>query len=924
MSHRLFGSAFCTWLLIICFLASCSAPPVNNSVKVLPADPNSAYDVNAAQNPNEASPKSSSITLLKDHKHQAISKTSAMEQYRKTHPEIKRSINFKKPGDFSIQAASNPGNCYVGPVATGTASGEIVGTVYRENDNGLYVYQGPSTYGPNLLDVGRLYYDGVTSTISFNWRYYTGGPAANVSATVSIPGRLEVGKTYSTNFISGAIYWPAGSSNLEEGIVTISVTEDKITATINAQSIYYRYQVYYYTPFFTNYGTANNVSGTADIYTAPCAPTIDLDASPTLVTSEETSEITVTPENNDFAWTLNITGPKEYSQSYPDVGLSEGEYSLAGTLPAGDYFLKAYYNAYPEYLALEKVRIQPDISLEIAPSYINPRNPDPEKNSAKITVIPSDKSLPWKMVITDPDGNSREEEPKTDTQTISLEGTDLIDGIYGIQVAYVDFDDVMASDQVTVESKDIEPTPTPTPTIGLPTPTPTPTPTAEPTVTPTPGPTVTPTPGPTPTTGPTPKPGNGNGNGNNGSNGDENGNKGGNGKGKGNCENCPPPPVPTPTPGGGNPCSSPEYLALIDKLKHSLTEKNITATINLCSNNDEQNSNNSFKTQSTQDNLEKKITKVIAEINALKPLPTDEFVPGGPLDKHKAMFVYTHIHNNPAGQKVAFQVVNALGGSIPIKNFGSEIVPPFYSVPAKKLIYTFEWNGFNNRSGMFSDGYYYGRNKVNATVIDTHEIKATCTDFFKTNSSPPTIADQDHIIRRHSTHWPTRSDSGPYNDLRSFISNYRNNPPNSQELLRVGLRDAQIGRALTPIEYFNYQIGKRNNPIVRPEGKADLFPESWTNPQILENVRSIGFLEHMIPTKNRLTRDVCIRNGNSYSIAGVRNGQRVLVNVRGHAIRNAYPPIRETGGLAALILDKAYSPAYYYLQPSVLRSLQIQ
>lgn len=488
VSHRLFGSAFCTWLLIICFLASCSAPPVNNSVKVLPADPNAAYDVNAARTPIEPSQKSSSITLLKDHKLQAISKTSAMEQYRKTHPETKGPIKFKQSGDFSIQAASTPGNCYVGPVATGTASGEIVGTVYRENDNGLYIYQGPSTYGPNLLDVGRLYYDGVTSTISFNWRYYTGGPAAYVSATVSVPGRLEVGKSYSASFISGGIGWPAGSSNLEAGTVTINVTEDKITASITAQSVYYRYQVYYYTPFFTNYGTANNVTGTADIYTAPCAPTIDLEASPTLITSEETSEITVTPENNDFEWTLNITGPEEYNQSHPDVGLSEGEYSLAGTLPAGDYFLKAYYNAYPEYLAMEKVRIQPDISLEIAPAYINPRDPDSSLNKAKITVKPSDDNSEWEMVITDPNTNSSKGEPQKGTQTIYLEGTDLIDGIYGIQVAYVKFPDVMASDTVTVEFKNIEPTPTPTPTptIGIPTP--------GPTVTPTPGPTVTPAP----------------------------------------------------------------------------------------------------------------------------------------------------------------------------------------------------------------------------------------------------------------------------------------------------------------------------------------------------------------------------------------------------------------------------------------------
>ncbi len=456
MSHRLFGSAFCTWILIICFLAACSAPPVNQSpVKVLPADPNAAvYNTKAIDEPIS----DASVALLKELKphplahitknSEYVSRTSNFDWYRKNH-KTPLAPNFQQDL-FTLKADSNPGKCIQGFEGDNISTMKYTAYSYKYNVNNP---TGSAADNPLSL-LWQVRFGATQKNLSLSFYQPIGanysGPFIDFN-NIEFP-TLKVGGSYTADLTeeNTGIHIRAGNK-LVSGSISVDVTENELKVQANGVSDIACW--YYLGSGCLDYEKIEfGGGGTIPITTGTCAPIISLIVDQNLLKqgTDDVANFTITPEDTTLPWVLAIEGPEGTNQSYSGTGDSVNEYKLLADLPAGDYIATAYYSEHPEYKATALVKIRPEIKMEINPTLIKPSG----NERAQITVNPSSNQDKWTFTILDPEGHIyRQEITRVGLLLTNLGGAELAEGIYTVKAAYNKFPEVSADDQVKVENR---------------------------------------------------------------------------------------------------------------------------------------------------------------------------------------------------------------------------------------------------------------------------------------------------------------------------------------------------------------------------------------------------------------------------------------------------------------------------------------
>ncbi|MGE3728572.1 MAG: hypothetical protein AB7I41_23685 [Candidatus Sericytochromatia bacterium] len=428
----LFLRAFSVWALLVIFLFSCSSPPPT-PIQSLSSPPKASV-----KNTISVSPK----TLNSDN----------FSPFFKRFP-AQQNIPVMKPAPYSTKAASNPDRCVT---ALGGEPTTIQGTMNLYLGFGSTNFGDPIPYGLNIFDGLNLRNGTDESKVSMNFRYFafnSNGVYAGVYISDAPFPRLKTGQVYSVSLtdsdtVADARGYASGPSGAS---LTLSIGQNSLTALVSGTSKVSvdGYNRYYKTDF--------NANATTGIQTGPCAPVIDLTAAPKLIQPTENSRFTITPENTQIPWVLEVTGPEGYFQTHEDTGNSTNEYLLQGPLPAGDYHAVAYYKAYPEYKARVTVLVRPKIELSASPTRINPISENPDNNKAIISVKPQSLTLPWTLTIDQPDGSQLKTYSGTGEKSHTLEGitpagTALADGEYPLYVSYDAFPQEGAPGNITVKS----------------------------------------------------------------------------------------------------------------------------------------------------------------------------------------------------------------------------------------------------------------------------------------------------------------------------------------------------------------------------------------------------------------------------------------------------------------------------------------
>jgi len=167
--------------------------------------------------------------------------------------------------------------------------------------------------------------------------------------------------------------------------------------------------------------------------------TVDLGSTDTNLNQ---AQFTITPENKTKAWTLNITGPNNFSQNYQGTG-NNNTFTLGGNIPTGPYTAALFYDDLPSYKAVLNLTVVRNDSLDLtlSQSLLVP-NGAPSSADAQVTV--SNPSRPWELLLqrTGPANGCNADQqsfgPFTGNQTIPISSTGLPDGEYALTARYTD------------------------------------------------------------------------------------------------------------------------------------------------------------------------------------------------------------------------------------------------------------------------------------------------------------------------------------------------------------------------------------------------------------------------------------------------------------------------------------------------------